>query len=174
MHRPIGIVLLLGFIAVVSQGKPTTTPGPADLAEPKVSTTVTTRIPPEVFESAGLTKLSAQEFGSLNAWIEAYVDHETEKALRTGIEANPNLPAQGAELHPNPLEVIESQIDGEFEGWNGDTTYRLQNGQLWQQASFSQGPARALNPTVIIFRQMGGYRMKVEGVPGVVAVKLVK
>ena len=31
--------------------------------------------------------------------------------------------------------VIESKINGDFKGWEGETTYELINGQVWQQSS---------------------------------------
>ena len=34
-------------------------------------------------------------------------------------------------------DVIESNIDGAFEGWNGDTVYRLMNGQTWKQKEYN-------------------------------------
>ncbi len=32
--------------------------------------------------------------------------------------------------------VKESRIEGEFEGWSGDGVYKLDNGQVWQQAHY--------------------------------------
>lgn len=31
----------------------------------------------------------------------------------------------------NSDDVIESRIDGTFEGWDGDTVFKLINGQIW-------------------------------------------
>lgn len=31
-------------------------------------------------------------------------------------------------------EIIRTRISGEFRGWTGHTTFRLENGQVWQQA----------------------------------------
>jgi len=33
-------------------------------------------------------------------------------------------------------DYIESQIDGDFEGWEGDTIIKLMNGQIWQQTEY--------------------------------------
>ncbi|MDR0881742.1 MAG: hypothetical protein LBP55_04270, partial [Candidatus Adiutrix sp.] len=33
--------------------------------------------------------------------------------------------------------AIESQIDGTFEGWSGETVFKLTNGQIWQQSSYA-------------------------------------
>ena len=35
-----------------------------------------------------------------------------------------------------PQTVVESQIDGDFNGWEGETIVKLMNGQIWQQAEY--------------------------------------
>jgi len=60
--------------------------------------------------------------------------------------------------------VVESRIDGEFEGWSGETIFKLANGQIWQQSSYDYTYHYAYRPKVIIFRTAGGYKMKVDGV----------
>ena len=47
--------------------------------------------------------------------------------------------------------VIESQIDGEFEGWEGDTMFKLVNGQIWQQSSYAYTYSYAYMPDVMIY-----------------------
>src|SRR6202044_232769 len=32
--------------------------------------------------------------------------------------------------------AIESSISGEFHGWDGETIFKLDNGQIWQQAEY--------------------------------------
>lgn len=61
-------------------------------------------------------------------------------------------------------DVIESRIDGEFEGWDGETVFRLQNGQIWQQSSYAYHYSYLYSPNVVIMRLRGGYEMQVEGV----------
>ena len=61
-------------------------------------------------------------------------------------------------------DVIESSIDGEFTGWEGDTIFMLSNGQIWQQASYDYEYHYAYSPDVIIVRTNGRYMMRVEGV----------
>lgn len=56
---------------------------------------------------------------------------------------------------------LESQIDGDFEGWQGETVFRLINGQYWQQVSFSYVYQYAFAPAVQIVREGLGYRMYV-------------
>ena len=65
------------------------------------------------------------------------------------------------------FDVIESQIDGDYEGWEGETVYSLYNGQVWQQSSYHYHYHYAYSPSVMIFKsQGGGYKMKVEGDDG--------
>ncbi|MFH1079274.1 MAG: hypothetical protein V1766_03255 [Pseudomonadota bacterium] len=59
--------------------------------------------------------------------------------------------------------VIESRIDGEFRGWEGDTTYKLQNGQTWQQTTYKYTYKYAYSPEAIIYEAGGGYKMLVAG-----------
>ena len=33
--------------------------------------------------------------------------------------------------------VIHSYIDDDFEGWEGETIFKLDNGQIWQQSSYA-------------------------------------
>jgi len=61
-------------------------------------------------------------------------------------------------------EVVETRIDGEFTGWDGETVFRLANGQIWQQASYDYEYHYAYSPEVIIVRTNGRYMMQVEGV----------
>jgi hypothetical protein len=60
--------------------------------------------------------------------------------------------------------VIETQIDGEFEGWEGETIFKMMNGQIWQQSSYAYLYHYAYSPEVIIYKASSGYVMKVDGV----------
>jgi hypothetical protein len=62
-----------------------------------------------------------------------------------------------------PTEVIESQIDGEFKGWDGETIFKLANGQIWQQSSYAYTYSYKYRPNVMIFPSNGGFSMQVEG-----------
>jgi hypothetical protein len=60
-------------------------------------------------------------------------------------------------------EVIESYIEGEFMGWEGEAVFKLDNGQIWQQASYAYHYSYRYHPSVIIFHNGGSYEMQVEG-----------
>ena len=74
----------------------------------------------------------------------------------------------------NSDDVIESRIDGTFEGWDGDTVFKLINGQIWQQTQYSYTYHYAYRPEVLIYRSGSGYKMKVDGVNQEIGVKRIK
>jgi hypothetical protein len=44
--------------------------------------------------------------------------------------------------------VVQSRIDGKFEGWTGNTVFVLTNGQVWRQARYAYKYKYAYNPKV--------------------------
>ena len=68
----------------------------------------------------------------------------------------------------------ESRVDGEFEGWEGDTLVKLMNGQIWEQSEWHYEYSYAYMPRVTIFRAGGQCKMWVEGIDEPVGVTRVK
>ena len=84
-----------------------------------------------------------------------------------GKKLNIAVVASGRSAAPAPqtgADVIETRIDGEFEGWEGDTIFKMMNGQIWQQTSYAYKYSYKYSPQVIIFRTGRGYEMQVEGI----------
>lgn len=71
-----------------------------------------------------------------------------------------------------PENTIESQVDGDFEGFEGETIIKLMNGQIWQQTDYWYHYHYSFMPKVIIFKSGGGYKMKVDGIDKAVGVIL--
>lgn len=71
-------------------------------------------------------------------------------------------------------DVIESQINGTFKGWDGETVFKLTNGQIWQQTSYAYTYHYAYRPKVLIYETTEGYKMKVDGVRETIYVKRLK
>lgn len=110
------------------------------------------------FQAAGLHRLSDAEITSLNNWL-------------SGFFAKVIL----ATTNPAPTDaVIESQIDGAFEGWDGETIFKLTNGQIWQQSSYAYHYHYAFMPEVVIYKTSGGYKMKVDDVDETIYVRRIK
>jgi hypothetical protein len=66
--------------------------------------------------------------------------------------------------------VIETCINGAFQGWTGDTLFELCNGQVWVQSAPGYLYHYAYRPDVTIVQAAGGWEMSVEGVNGTVRV----
>jgi hypothetical protein len=66
--------------------------------------------------------------------------------------------------------VVETEIDGDFEGWEGETIVKLMNGQVWQQSEYHYEYHYAFDPKVLIYHSGGGWKMKVDGTSEAVGV----
>jgi len=117
------------------------------------------------FATAGLQKLTQTELQALNVWLARYATSLAQNAARAS--------AQAPRPAPTP-EVIETQIDDDFEGWEGETIFKLRNGQIWQQSSYAYTYHYAYAPKVLIYRSGGVYKMKVDGVSGEISVRRLK
>jgi hypothetical protein len=64
---------------------------------------------------------------------------------------------------PASAAPYEGQIDGEFNGWEGETIYKLMDGHIIQQAAYHYHYHYAYSPKVIIYDGRGGLMIRVEG-----------
>lgn len=71
-------------------------------------------------------------------------------------------------------DVIEAQIDGEFQGWDGETIFKLTNGQIWQQSSYAYTYTYKFMPKVLIIKTSRGYELQVEGMDRRIAVRRIR
>ena len=134
--------------------------GAADKAFPGIDKLMSS----EEFAAAGLDQLSPEEMKALNAWLLRYTAGESE-ILRVD-----NEEVREAQ---KDFEIV-SRISGEFSGWNGETVFRLENGQVWRQRLqgryFYSGPPQ---PEVRITRNyLGFYKITVVETGKSVGVKL--
>jgi len=112
------------------------------------------------FKACGLEKLSPEEIDRLDSWIQSYTTHVAEVLTEA--------------TSPHTPDVIESRIEGDFEGWEGETVFKLDNGQIWQQSSYAYTYHYAYRPEVLIYKTGGGYKMKMEGVDETIYVRRLK
>lgn len=82
--------------------------------------------------------------------------------------------SQGAEGSSSGSGYFESRIDGEFNGFDGDTIIPLVNGQVWQQSDYAYHYRYSYSPKVIVFQKNGRYQMQVEGIDESVGVTRLK
>ncbi len=104
------------------------------------------------------------------------VEPETSKfiPLRAIISAGKLIGGGASRTFSTTPSVIESKVDGEFEGWDGETIVKLTNGQIWQQIEYHYHYRYAYMPEVLIFKSGGVYKMKVEGIKKAVRVERLK
>ena len=103
---------------------------------------------PEELKSTGVASLSAPQRRELDSWLSRY----------TALLLASQTPRK-AKSDCDP--AIETQIAGDFKGWEGETIYNLLNGQIWQQSSYHYHYHYAYAPEVTIYASAGACLMKV-------------
>lgn len=134
----------------------------------------------------GIDSLSPAELEALNSWLQNNDIGESRNsraaevvsAARGGATAAPAVieataTPEEAEVQadavaddgfgqPRERREINSRISGEFNGWTGRTTFRLDNGQVWQQRRGRRWKITLDNPEVTIKENfLGAYEMEV-------------
>ncbi len=117
------------------------------------------------FGRAGLEKLDAEELAYLNR----YLGREAlEPEVSFGRE-------QLEDAEPvRQFEKIVARIKGEFDGWDGHTRFRLDNGQIWEQRVSGTYRHHATDPEVTVERGRFGYYLTITGSKRRVGVKRIK
>lgn len=125
---------------------------------------------PDVYKATGMERLTPEERRALAEWMGVLVATERERAQEEALPSGE--PSFGLEqvaeriggLFRNSPDRIESRILGDFRGWNGNTIFRLENGQVWQQAAAGTFFYRTEEPVAVIRRGvLGTYLLQVQG-----------
>jgi hypothetical protein len=110
------------------------------------------------YEAAGLQKLTSDERARLDGFIRGFVSSSNQVAAEKAVDRAVK------ERKVTPPEVIQSRIVGPFTGYNGDTTFTLENGERWRQAQPESGYFPKIDsPPVLIIKGTIGYRMYIAG-----------
>jgi hypothetical protein len=148
---------------------------------------------PEEMRAAGLAKLTPEELARLETLVQRYKAGDS-AATPTAPQAQQGLPAAksakllpawvGALLtlertgsRPDKTDVMESRLKGNFSGWSGRTSFRLDNGQLWSQVngeSYLYAPTLKTPKVKIYPASFGTFWLEIEGVNERCRVKPVK
>ncbi|OGT83816.1 MAG: hypothetical protein A3H91_10740 [Gammaproteobacteria bacterium RIFCSPLOWO2_02_FULL_61_13] len=103
------------------------------------------------FKAAGLEKLSPEELSKLNQWMMQFIAHDSQQVVKTDVAIQK---LQNAPVH--------RRIAGEFRGWAGDTTFNLDNGEVWRQRLPGRYYAKMVNPEIEITKNLlGFYELKI-------------
>jgi biotin carboxyl carrier protein len=120
------------------------------------------------FSAAGLDKLSQSELDSLNAWIRArsLATLATRKSTAADSDnSGDDDQEEESEEEEQERTTITSNLVGKFSGWDGQTTFKLKNGQVWVQSDKDKFYTKEIrNPAVVIEPGMfGTWRLSIEG-----------
>jgi hypothetical protein len=136
---------------------------PESPAFPGVEKAMTT----EQYEAAGLQKLDPAERAKLDEFIRNYVIVSNEKVATEAVDKAVK------ENKVSAPEVIQSRIIGPFTGYNGRTTFTLENGQRWAQSQRDTAYFPKIDsPPVVIVKAGFGYRMHIAGGGAIRVVKV--
>jgi hypothetical protein len=120
------------------------------------------------FKATGLEKLSADELAALNNWVRGR-SLVTLDAPAAGVAtATGSGDARGFEtqkISDMDKTTITSNLVGKFSGWDGQTTFKLENGMIWQQADKDKFYIKEVENPVIIIEPgaFGTWKLSVEG-----------
>lgn len=129
------------------------------------------------FRAAGLDHLSDAQIKALDAWIADYQHNHAASCIPVASPAATAPVAAPAVAAGAPADTpIVAHLVGSFRGWGGSTTFKLDNGQVWQQVDDSVLDIGAIeNPKVTIKKGLiSAYYLSVEGVQDTVAVRRIK
>ncbi|MGH8398415.1 MAG: hypothetical protein ACRETA_09260 [Gammaproteobacteria bacterium] len=144
------------------------------------------------FNQTGLDKLSPDDLKAFNFWLNRYLGSRTQTAPATTAQAVSPLTTAPASTAPSavanfgadtmtPKETsetptrIETRIAGTFSGWTGDTIFKLENGQVWQQAATGfYTDVKLEHPQVVIKKLAFGYLLTLPGQGETVFVRRIK
>jgi hypothetical protein len=118
------------------------------------------------FSAAGLEKLTPDELAALNQWIRS-------RSLATLDAGQPGTLGEGEDLRglelqkmkDMPRTAIKSRVVGTFTGWDGQTTFRLENGMIWQQVDKDKFYIKAVKDPLVTIEpgMLKTWRLSVEG-----------
>jgi len=129
------------------------------------------------FSAAGLDKLSQQELDVLNDWLRGHsvatLETKTVSAeVADSAEDQPALKSEDKDKDKDEDKdkdkdrtTITSKLVGTFDGWDGQSVFELENGQIWAQASKSKWHTREVEEPVAVIEpgMFGTWRLHIEG-----------
>jgi len=127
---------------------------------------------PQEVHDTGVSGLSPQQRVALGRWLVRYTKLVVVGARSSQSQAPTAPPART--VAPDCTPAVESTISGEFEGWEGETVFKLDNGQIWEQAEYDYMYSYQYRPDVTIYKASSGCRMKVEDEGETILVRRIK
>lgn len=122
-------------------------------------------------KATGLATATPAQRKAFNDWLIRYT---ASVVSLTEARAGKTAPRAAYRVTTSCSPAIESNIDGDFNGWEGETVFKLENGEIWEQAEYSYTYSYSYRPDVTIYQVSGGCRMKVEDEDETILVRRIK
>lgn len=119
-------------------------------------------------QDTGVSTLTPAQRRALDDWLNRY----TTRVLKAALSSHQTSAEPIGRSSCSP--AIESNIGGEINGWDGETVFKLDNGQIWEHAEYAYTYFYAYRPEVTIYQTNSGCRMKVEDEDETVLVRRIK
>ena len=122
------------------------------------------------FSAAGLDKLSQQELEMLNDWLRNHsvATLDTPKVSAVAVDSAEDQEELKSEDEDEDEErkTITSKLVGTFDGWDGQTVFKLENGMIWAQSSKAKFYTKEIKDPVAIIEpgMFGVWRLHIEGI----------
>jgi hypothetical protein len=120
-------------------------------------------------QDTGVSTLTPAQRRALDEWLNRYTVRVLQVAQTTAPNSSTTVAGRSS-CSP----AVESSISGDIEGWSGETIFKLDNGQIWQQSAYDYTYFCAYHPDVTIYQTSSGCRMKVADETDTVLVKRIK
>ena len=98
------------------------------------------------FHNSGLDKLNPGELRNLDQWLLRFLAYDSPQVVKSD--------ATIKKLQKIP---VRHRIVGHFRGWNGDTVFTLDNGEVWRQRLPGRYAVSLDNPEVEIKKNLLGF-----------------
>ena len=139
------------------------------------------KLTPEQRKAAGLDQLTPEQLAALDALVageqtagQTRLREQVRAELRAEVKAEAKAEVKKEFDAQKMAEVrILSRIAGKFDGWEGRTVFKLENGQEWRQNEPGVVAVKAVvSPPVLLEKLYGGWRLYYEGVGWIRVVRI--
>ncbi|MDX2109501.1 MAG: hypothetical protein SFY80_04590 [Verrucomicrobiota bacterium] len=171
-----GLLTVLATLPVIAQEKP-------DIRK---------LMPAEQQTAAGIDQLKPEQIAVLNAWLDTHftqTEAKTQAVVQQKVEERIAEEKKKIEVEKSEearsffglnvfksedLQQIESRVVGDCFGWDGDTIFVLENGQIWRQRLQASYYKKMKNPAVKLEKRALGYWLTLKDTGASCPVKRVK
>lgn len=114
------------------------------------------------FMAAGLDKLTPEELAALNLWLRSHSVGTLEVAR---VPQGDTRGFEDAAMSAMDDRDIIARVVGPFQGWDGNTVFTLDNGQIWKQAEKRTFYVPTTEDAVVRIEKgaFGTWKLSVEG-----------